>query len=64
MKEKSKYSEYKCQQIFGFKDTNQKILNDDLITNIKFDKTGSFISIGDKAGRVVIFKALNLKQKE
>ena len=31
---------YKCHQIFGIKNSNEKINFEDLICDIKFDKTG------------------------
>lgn len=64
MKEKQPYADYKCHQIFGFKNPNEKIQNEDLVSVVKFDQSGSYIALGDKAGRIVIFKALSLNQRE
>ena len=53
----SKGSQYKYSQIFGYKGPNEKILQDDIITSVKFDSEGKMIALGDKAGRIIIFKA-------
>lgn len=29
-----------------------------MLTSIKFDKTGDYLSFGDKAGRLIIFKRI------
>ena len=62
MKEKAK--DYKCQQIFGFKGPIEKIQEEDIISALKFDQTGSYICLGDKAGRIIIFKGLYSKKDE
>lgn len=56
MKEKSKGSEYKCSQVFGYKGVNQKIHEEDIISTIKFSQDGKYLALGDKAGRVIMFK--------
>ena len=64
MKEKTKTPEYRCQQIFGFKGPVDKIQEEDIISTLKFDQTGSYICLGDKAGRVIIFKSICSKKDE
>ena len=64
MKEKSKGSDYKCLQIFGFKGLNEKVHEEDIVSVLKFDQLGSHISRGDKAGRIIIFKLNESKRKE
>lgn len=51
----SKGSNYKQQQIFGYKGPGEKILDEDIISTLKFDHTGRFLALGDHAGRVIIF---------
>jgi serine/threonine-protein phosphatase 2A regulatory subunit B len=51
----SKGSSYKMAQLFGYKGPNEKIMEEDIISSMKFDKSGKFLALGDKAGRVIIF---------
>lgn len=40
-------------------------MEEDIISIIKFDNSGKFLSLGDKAGRIIVFEALeNNKKKE
>jgi serine/threonine-protein phosphatase 2A regulatory subunit B len=39
------------------------ITDHDVLTAINFDKTGEFLSVGDKGGRVIIFKRIRSKKK-
>jgi len=32
------------------------ITDHDVLTSIEFDRTGEFLSVGDKGGRVIVFK--------
>ena len=32
-----------------------------MLTTISFDKTGEFLAVGDKGGRVIIFRYVELK---
>jgi serine/threonine-protein phosphatase 2A regulatory subunit B len=51
----SKGSAYKIGQLFGYKGPNEKILEEDIISSMKFDQSGRMLALGDKAGRVIIF---------
>lgn len=51
----SKGANYKYSQIFGYKGPAERILDEDLITCIRFDSTGNYIALGDRAGRVIVF---------
>ena len=51
----SKGSGYKFGQLFGYKGPNEKILEEDIISSMKFDESGRMLAVGDKAGRVIIF---------
>jgi len=37
------------------------VTESDVLTAISFDKTGNYIAVGDRGGRVIIFKYLQLK---
>jgi serine/threonine-protein phosphatase 2A regulatory subunit B len=39
------------------------ITDHDVLTSIGFDKTGDFLSVGDKGGRVIVFKRIRSKKK-
>ena len=39
----------------------KNVTNHDILTAIKFDKTGSYIAVGDHGGRVIVFKYHELK---
>jgi len=48
--------EWKFTQVFGDKTAVDKVSDEDIITSISFDKTGKYLSLGDKAGRLIIFE--------
>lgn len=58
MKDKSKGSDYKCTQVFGYKGSNEKVHEEDIISSMKFDQDGKYLGLGDKAGRIIIFKTV------
>lgn len=60
----SKGSNYKFTQLFGYKGPNEKILEEDIISAMKFDKSGKFLALGDKAGRVIIFECPDFSKKK
>jgi serine/threonine-protein phosphatase 2A regulatory subunit B len=62
--QQSKGSSYKLSQMFGYKGPNEKIIEEDVISVIKFDPTGKFLSVGDKAGRVILFSASETTKKK
>jgi serine/threonine-protein phosphatase 2A regulatory subunit B len=31
------------------------VTDQDMLTSLKFDKTGDYLALGDKAGRVIVF---------
>jgi serine/threonine-protein phosphatase 2A regulatory subunit B len=53
----SKGAHYKYGQIFGYKGPGEKILEEDIISVVKFDQTGRFLALGDNAGRVIVFQS-------
>lgn len=52
----SKAAEYKFSQIFGYKGPGEKVVDEDIITTLKFDQSGRYLAAGDKAGRVIVFE--------
>jgi serine/threonine-protein phosphatase 2A regulatory subunit B len=60
----SKAQNYKYNQIFGYKGPGEKILEEDIISVIKYDQTGRYLALGDNAGRVIVFQNENNKQKD
>lgn len=61
----SKGNNYKQTQIFGYKGPGEKILDEDIISCLKFDPTGRFLALGDHAGRVIVFQSESVpKQKD
>lgn len=47
--------DWKFAQVFGDKTNVEPINDEDIITAIEFDTTGKYISLGDQAGRLIIF---------
>jgi serine/threonine-protein phosphatase 2A regulatory subunit B len=40
---------------------SQNVTDSDVLTAISFDKTGDYLAVGDKGGRVIVFKYNDLK---
>ena len=64
MEKASKGSQYKVVQLYGYKGSNKKILEEDVILVVKFDSIGKYLELGDRVDRVIIFKAVDDKKKE
>ncbi|CAM8919193.1 unnamed protein product [Rhodiola kirilowii] len=47
---------WKFSQVFGEQAPGEEILDGDVISAIDFDRDGDHLAVGDKAGRVVIFR--------
>ncbi len=48
--------------INGLGERDQKsVSKNDILTAIAFDKTGKYLAVGDKGGRVIVFKYVELK---
>lgn len=62
--EKSKTSEFKLLQTFGDKSSSDKVADEDIISAVEFDQTGRYLSLGDRAGRLIIFNLPQLKTKK
>jgi serine/threonine-protein phosphatase 2A regulatory subunit B len=44
----------------GERDTTN-VMESDVLTAINFDKSGEYLAVGDKGGRVIIFRYIELK---
>jgi serine/threonine-protein phosphatase 2A regulatory subunit B len=53
---KNSTTSYKFSQIFGYKGANEPVQEEDIISALKFDKSGRYIALGDKAGRIIVFR--------
>lgn len=62
--EKSKTSEFKLLQTFGDKSSSDKVADEDIISAVEFDQTGKYLSLGDRAGRLIIFNLPQSKTKK
>lgn len=59
MKDKNQSSsaaQYKFSQIFGYKGPSEKVMEEDIISATRFDLSGNYLAVGDKAGRVIVFE--------
>ena len=59
----SKATHYKQTQMFGYKGPGEKILEEDVISQLKYDRQGHHLALGDNAGRIIIFKEEENKRK-
>jgi hypothetical protein len=57
MSDQEELMSFKCTQLFGYKGEEEKSIDEDLITSIKFDPTGKYLALGDKSGRIILFNA-------
>lgn len=42
--------------MFGDKASSDNVSDEDIISAIQFDKTGRYLSLGDRAGRLIVFE--------
>lgn len=55
---------WKFTQVFGDKFSADKVANEDIISALAFDKSGNYLTVGDRAGRLIIFQRnLHTKSK-
>jgi hypothetical protein len=60
MCEDNQYVEsYHCSQLFGYKSRSQKDIEEENISALKFDASGSMLALGDRAGRLIVFSAVD-----
>jgi serine/threonine-protein phosphatase 2A regulatory subunit B len=56
--------DWKFTQVFGDKNTASQVADEDVISAMAFDTTGNYISLGDKAGRLIVFQKHFSKNKK
>jgi len=56
MKATAPKMDWKFLQVFGDKASIEKVSEEDIISAIAFDKSGRYVSLGDRAGRLIIFE--------
>lgn len=49
--------EWKFSQVFGERAPGEDVQDVDIITTMGFDKSGDYLAVGDRGGRVVIFES-------
>ena len=55
---------WKFTQVFGDKFSADKVANEDIISALAFNKSGDFLTVGDRAGRLIFFQRnLHTKSK-
>lgn len=55
---------WKFTQVFGDKFSADKVANEDIISALSFDKSGDYLTVGDRAGRLILFQRnLHTKSK-
>ncbi len=62
--DKATSADYKLTQVFGDKTAAEKVSEEDIISAVKFDQSGKYLSLGDRAGRLIIFDAQQPKGKK
>jgi len=55
--------EWKFSQLFGDKTAADQIHDEDIITALEFDTTGRYLSLGDRAGRLIVFDQADVGSK-
>ncbi|GMI99478.1 hypothetical protein like AT1G17720 [Hibiscus trionum] len=53
--------EWKFSQVFGQRNPDDEIQDADIISAVEFDKTGNYVAVGDRGGRIVIFETSDRK---
>jgi serine/threonine-protein phosphatase 2A regulatory subunit B len=56
MKPQIPKQDWKFLQVFGDKASSDNVSDEDIISAIAFDKTGRLLSLGDRAGRLIVFE--------
>jgi serine/threonine-protein phosphatase 2A regulatory subunit B len=57
-------NEFKFTQVFGDKIVAEKVTEEDIINALSFDKTGRFLALGDRAGRLIVFERNGSKKSK
>jgi serine/threonine-protein phosphatase 2A regulatory subunit B len=57
-------NEWKFTQVFGDRIVAERVTDEDVINALAFDKTGRYLALGDKAGRLIVFDRSNSKKSK
>ncbi|TXG50243.1 hypothetical protein EZV62_022767 [Acer yangbiense] len=52
---------WKLSQVFGERCPGEELQDVDIVTAIEFDKSGDYLAVGDRGGRIIIFETKNGK---
>ena len=55
---------WRFTQVFGDKTTVDSVAEEDIISAITYDQSGKFLSLGDRAGRLIIFEKGDTDKKK
>ena len=56
MKQSIAKQDWKFLQVFGDKASSDNVSDEDIISAISFDRQGKILSLGDRAGRLILFE--------
>ncbi|CAD8098954.1 unnamed protein product [Paramecium primaurelia] len=59
-----KKQDWKFMQVFGDKASSDNVSDEDIISAVQFERTGRFLGLGDKAGRLIVFEVPQTKKKD
>ncbi|KAJ4712369.1 Serine/threonine-protein phosphatase 2A 55 kDa regulatory subunit B [Melia azedarach] len=62
--EASTQLEWKFSQVFGERSPSEELQDVDIVSTIEFDKTGGYLAVGDRGGRVIIFETVGGKSTQ
>lgn len=57
--QKDSICRYSCSQLFGEGSDSQQNIDEDNITSLRFDESGKLLAVGDRAGRLIVFNAID-----
>ncbi|KAK8536995.1 hypothetical protein V6N13_041946 [Hibiscus sabdariffa] len=55
--------QWNFSQVFGERNTDDEIQDADIISAVEFDKSGNYVAVGDRGGRIVIFETKDGKHR-
>lgn len=64
MTESSSTLDWKFSQVFGERAPGEDFQDIDIISSIEFEKSGDYLAVGDRGGRVVLFERKDAKETQ
>lgn len=61
---KTNKNEWKFLQVFGDKASSDNVSDEDIISAVQFDRAGRYLSLGDRAGRLIVFEVPQQNKKK